>query len=66
MQVKTKAIVLSSLKYQEKSLIVKCFTESDGLKSYFVPSAYSAKKANQKIEGNKSVEIQSFSLNNEG
>ena len=49
MQVKTKAIVLSSLKYQEKSLIVKCFTESDGLKSYFVPSAYSAKKANQKI-----------------
>ena len=49
MQVKTKAIVLSSLKYQEKSLIVKCFTESDGLKSYFVPSAYSSKKANQKI-----------------
>ena len=49
MQVKTKAIVLSSLKYQEKSLIVKCFTESDGLKSYFVPSAYSAKKANKKI-----------------
>jgi DNA repair protein RecO (recombination protein O) len=49
MLVKTKAIVLSSLKYQEKSLIVKCFTESDGLKSYFVPSAYSNKKANQKI-----------------
>ena len=49
MLVKTKAIVLSSLKYQEKSLIVKCFTESDGLKSYFVPSVYSAKKANQKI-----------------
>lgn len=49
MLVKTKAIVLSSLKYQEKSLIVKCFTESDGLKSYFVPSAYSNKKVNQKI-----------------
>ena len=47
MLVKTKAIVLSSLKFQEKSLIVKCFTESDGLKSYFVPSAYSNKKANQ-------------------
>jgi DNA repair protein RecO (recombination protein O) len=30
-------------------LIVKCFTESDGLKSYFVQSAYSGKKANQKI-----------------
>lgn len=49
MLIKTKAIVLSALKYQEKSLIVKCFTESDGLKSYFVPSAYSNKKANQKI-----------------
>lgn len=49
MLVKTKAIVLSTLKYQEKSLIVKCFTQSDGLKSYFVPSAYSGKKSNQKI-----------------
>lgn len=49
MLVKTKAIVLSALKYQEKSLIVKCFTLSDGLKSYFVPSAYSGKKSNQKI-----------------
>ena len=49
MLVKTKAIVISALKYQEKSLIVKCFTQSDGLKSYFVPSAYSNKKGNQKI-----------------
>ena len=49
MLVKTKAIVLSALKFQEKSLIVKCFTQSDGLKSYFVPSAYSNKKGNQKI-----------------
>jgi len=49
MLVNTKAIVISSLKYQEKSLIVKCFTQSDGLKSYFVPSAYSGKKSNQKI-----------------
>lgn len=49
MLVKTKAIVLSALKFQEKSLIVKCFTERDGLKSYFVQSAYSNKKANQKI-----------------
>jgi DNA repair protein RecO (recombination protein O) len=31
MQVKTKAIVISSIKYQEKSLIVKCFTLSHGL-----------------------------------
>ncbi len=49
MLVKTKAIVLSSLKFQEKSLIVKCFTQSDGLKIYFVQNAYSNKKANQKI-----------------
>lgn len=49
MQVKTKAIVLSSLKFNEKSLIVNCFTLSDGLKSYFVPNAFSSKKNNQKI-----------------
>ena len=49
MQIKTKAIVLSALKFNEKSLIVKCFTLSDGLKSYFVPSAFSSKKNNQKI-----------------
>jgi DNA repair protein RecO (recombination protein O) len=49
MLVKTRAIVISSLKFQEKSLIVKCFTLSDGLKSYFVRDAFSSKKANQKI-----------------
>ncbi len=49
MLIKTKAIVISTIKYQEKSLIVKCFTESDGLKSYFVQSAFSSKKSNQKI-----------------
>lgn len=49
MLIKTKAIVISSLKYQEKSLIVKCFTFSDGLKTYFVRDAYSSKKASQKI-----------------
>jgi DNA repair protein RecO (recombination protein O) len=49
MQVKTKAIVISSIKFQEKSLIVKCFTQSDGLKSYFVRDAFSGRKSNQKI-----------------
>jgi DNA repair protein RecO (recombination protein O) len=49
MQVKTKAIVLSSIKFQEKSLIVKCFTQSHGLKSYFVRDAFSGRKSNQKI-----------------
>jgi DNA repair protein RecO (recombination protein O) len=47
--VKTKAIVISSLKFQEKSLIVKCFTLSNGLKSYFVRDAFSSRKASQKI-----------------
>lgn len=49
MLVKTKAIVISSLKFQEKSLIVKCFTLSDGLKSYFVRDAFSSRKGNQKM-----------------
>ena len=49
MLVKTKAIVISTLKYQEKSLIVKCFTQSDGLKSYFVRNAFSSGKTSQKI-----------------
>lgn len=49
MLVKTKAIVISSIKYQEKSLIVKCFTLSNGLKSYFIRDAFSSRKANQKI-----------------
>ncbi|RAR71269.1 DNA repair protein RecO [Flavobacterium aciduliphilum] len=48
MLVKTKALVLSSQKYQEKSLIVKCFTATDGIKSYFVPNAFSGKKNQQK------------------
>lgn len=49
MLVKTKAIVVSSLKFQEKGLIVKCFTLSSGLKSYFVRDAFSSRKASQKI-----------------
>ena len=48
MQIKTKAIVISSLKFQEKSLIVKCFTLSNGLKSYFIRDAFSSRKGNQK------------------
>jgi len=49
MQVKTKAIVISALKYQEKSLIVKCFTQSDGIKTDFVATAFASKKSMQKI-----------------
>lgn len=42
--VHTKAIVLSSLKYGDTSLIVKCFTEESGLKSYLVRGVLKAKK----------------------
>ena len=49
MLVKTKAIVISTLKFQEKSLIVKCFTQSDGLKTYFDRNVFSSQKNNQKI-----------------
>lgn len=49
MLVKTKAIVISAIKFQEKSLIVKCFTLSNGLKSYFVRDAFSSRKTSQKI-----------------
>lgn len=49
MLVKTKAIVLSTLKYQEKSLIVKCLTFSDGIKSYFVNNAFTGKNNKQRV-----------------
>ncbi|MDG1040346.1 MAG: DNA repair protein RecO [Polaribacter sp.] len=42
--VTTKAIVLSSLKYNDTSLIVRCFTLEDGLKSYLLKGVLSAKK----------------------
>jgi DNA repair protein RecO (recombination protein O) len=48
MQVKTKAIVLSSIKFQEKSLIVKCFTKSHGLKSYFVRMPFQDENQSEK------------------
>jgi DNA repair protein RecO (recombination protein O) len=48
MLVKTKAIVISALRYQEKGLVVKCFTETDGIKSYYVRDAFSSKKSSQK------------------
>ena len=42
--VNTKAIVLSSLKYSDTSLIVKCLTEQEGLKSYLIRGVLKAKK----------------------
>ncbi len=48
MQVNTKAIVLTSLKYGDSSLIVKAFTASDGLKSYLLKGVLTAKKGKLK------------------
>lgn len=44
MHFKTKAIVLHTVRYQEKSLIVRCFTEAFGITSYFIKNAFSKNK----------------------
>ena len=46
--VTTKAIVLSSLKYGDSSLIVKCYTQEEGLKSYLIRGILKAKKGGLK------------------
>jgi len=46
--VTTKAIVLSALKYGDTSLIVKCFTAEEGLKTYLIRGVLSTKKGNLK------------------
>lgn len=48
MQVTTKAIVLSSLKYSDTSLIVKAFTQKDGLKTYLLKGVLASKKGKLK------------------
>lgn len=48
MQVTTKAIVLTSLKYGDTSLISKVFTASDGLKSYLLKGVLASKKGKLK------------------
>ncbi|MEA1786567.1 DNA repair protein RecO [Arenibacter sp. GZD96] len=49
MQVTTKAIVFSSLKFGDTSLIVKAFTASDGLKSYLLKGILASKKGKLKV-----------------
>ena len=44
MLISTEAIALNSIKYSETSLIVKCFTLSDGIKSYLLKGIRSQKK----------------------
>ncbi|MCL7752764.1 DNA repair protein RecO [Polaribacter sp. Z022] len=47
--ISTKAIVLNSLKYSDTSLIVKCYTQEEGLKSYLIRGILNAKKGGLKI-----------------
>lgn len=46
--ISTQAIVLSALKYGDTSLIVKCFTEEEGVKSYMLKGVLSSKKGKLK------------------
>ncbi len=49
MRVTTRAIVLSSIKYGDTSLIVKMFTLSDGLKTYLLKGVLKSKKGKLKV-----------------
>ncbi|WP_340077078.1 DNA repair protein RecO [Leptobacterium sp. I13] len=44
MLITTKAIVISALKYGDNSLIVKCYTEIAGIKTYLLKSILSSRK----------------------
>jgi len=44
MLVSTEAISLNYIKYSETSIIVKCFTKSNGLKSYLLKGIRTSKK----------------------
>lgn len=46
--IKTKAIVFSAIKYGDTSLIVKCFTKQEGIKSYLVRGVLTSKKGKLK------------------
>ena len=48
MQQKTKAIVISSLKYADTSLIVNCYTEECGIRSYLLKGILTSKRGKLK------------------
>lgn len=49
MLVSTKAIVISKLKYKDHDLIVKCYTEKFGVKSYLLRNILKSKKGKFKL-----------------
>lgn len=48
MTTSTKAIVISSIKYSDTSLIVRCYTEADGIKSYLLKGILKSRKGKLK------------------
>lgn len=49
MQTKTKAIVLSKIRFKDNDLIVKCYTSNHGIVSYLLKGVLKSKKSNKKI-----------------
>lgn len=49
MLVKTKAIVLSKIRYGDHDVIVKCYTKNRGIVSYLLRGVLKSKKSNSKI-----------------
>ena len=49
MIINTKAVVFSTLKYGEADLIVRCYTESSGLKSYLLHNILKSRKGKLKV-----------------
>lgn len=49
MQIQTSAIVISSLKYGDNGLIVKCYTENSGIESFILKNAFSGKNKKSSI-----------------
>lgn len=49
MQVQTSAIVISSLKYGDNGLIVKCYTENSGIESFILKNAFSGRNKKSSV-----------------
>lgn len=49
MQIQTSAIVISSLKYGDNGLIVKCYTQNSGIESFILKNAFSGKNKKSSV-----------------
>ncbi len=67
MQIKTKAIVISTLKYGEADVIAKCFTQEKGLVSYMLKGIRKSKRAKLRMSMFQQlslIEIEAFHKEN--